>query len=132
MRDHQFANVEIYYTDEQGFFLEDEKVQQFTQLQIAGTFTSSTSLGATIEASIEQDFARDLQAGDKLLLKTATQQHIVNVVLGFNILGLNHLYKVLLLAYLILKFKQEGASTKQNILATILFWIGTLLLTISS
>ena len=84
MRDPQFANVEIYYTDEQGFFLEDEKVQQFTQLQIAGTFTSSTSLGATIEASVEQDFARDLKAGDKLLLKTATQQHIVNVVLGSN------------------------------------------------
>ena len=84
MRDPQFANVEIYYTDEQGFFLADEKVQQFTQLQIAGTFTSSTSLGATIEASIEQDFARDLKVGDKLLLKTATQQHIVNVVLGSN------------------------------------------------
>ena len=84
IRDPQFANVEIYYTDEQGFFLEDEKLQQFTQLQLAGEFTSSTSLGATIVASVEQDFARDFKAGDKLLLKTATQQHMVNIVAGSN------------------------------------------------
>ncbi|MFD0963688.1 hypothetical protein [Pseudofulvibacter geojedonensis] len=52
----------------------------------------------------------------------------IDVVLDFNILGLNHLYKILLLAYLVVKFQYEGTSTKQNILATIFFWFGALLL----
>lgn len=54
----------------------------------------------------------------------------INIVLGYKIPGLSYLYKILLLAYLISKFQYEGASIKQNTIATVLFGIGLIFLII--
>lgn len=91
VRDPLFANVEIYFTNTSGTFIEGETVEQFIPFQMNGTFNANTSLGdgKFVQRSdgLEDNYLDYLTVGDKIYIKDAdntAQVFITEVAVGSN------------------------------------------------
>jgi len=82
IRDPQFANVALYHTGDGGTFLEDEKIIQFTRLQLNGTFQSNTSLGTELLADGDYEFQKHFDVGDHVYIHQGTNHFITTIAQG--------------------------------------------------
>ena len=82
IRDPQFSNVKLFTANTSGPFINNEKITQFSKLDIQGTFTSNTSLGDRLEGSVEGEFDLHFRSGDPIFIKTneAIPQYLLTTV----------------------------------------------------